>query len=262
MYKRRGFTLIELLVVIAIIALLMAILMPTLARVRKQARKIACQANLRGWSHAFATYADTHDGSLVPGPSNGIMWMSALRPYVGNTTDPYFCPMATKPVSEIVGSGGMAGDPHRAWGVYGTEASWGLRIGDAGSYGTSEWAGCPSPTGGTWDWFWRTPNVRGAAEVPMFADCTYVDGRPMDTDDPPTFNGEPRQSGGNTPVQEMNHFCHNRHDGYINSLMLDYSVRALGLKELWLFKWHRTFNIHVGEPTWPQWMKRFKDYKY
>ena len=42
-----GFTLIELLVVIAIIALLMAILMPSLQRVRDQAKTIACQSNLK-----------------------------------------------------------------------------------------------------------------------------------------------------------------------------------------------------------------------
>jgi len=44
---RRAFTLIELLVVIAIVALLMSILMPILQRVRKQAKAVACQANLR-----------------------------------------------------------------------------------------------------------------------------------------------------------------------------------------------------------------------
>ena len=42
MDKRRGFTLIELLVVIAIIAVLMAILMPALRRVKEQGKMISC----------------------------------------------------------------------------------------------------------------------------------------------------------------------------------------------------------------------------
>jgi prepilin-type N-terminal cleavage/methylation domain-containing protein len=61
---RKGFTLIELLVVIAIIALLMAILMPTLSRVRKQARAVTCRANLGQWGILYATYAAENDGHL------------------------------------------------------------------------------------------------------------------------------------------------------------------------------------------------------
>ena len=49
MNRRRGFTLVELLVVIAIIAVLMAILMPALRRVKEQANMIKCQANLDQW---------------------------------------------------------------------------------------------------------------------------------------------------------------------------------------------------------------------
>jgi len=59
--KRRGFTLVELLVVIAIIALLMAILMPALQRVKEQANEIMCRANLRQYGVAHAMYLDDFD---------------------------------------------------------------------------------------------------------------------------------------------------------------------------------------------------------
>ena len=47
----RGFTLIELLMVIAVVALLMAVLLPVLGRVRKQSQAVVCQAKLRTVGH-------------------------------------------------------------------------------------------------------------------------------------------------------------------------------------------------------------------
>jgi prepilin-type N-terminal cleavage/methylation domain-containing protein/prepilin-type processing-associated H-X9-DG protein len=65
--RSRGFTLIELLVVIAIIAILMAILMPSLQRARDQAQRIHCVSNVKTLSLGWLLYKDDYDGKIVPG---------------------------------------------------------------------------------------------------------------------------------------------------------------------------------------------------
>jgi len=66
---RSAFTLVELLVVISIIALLVAILLPSLSKARKQTRKVVCQTNMRSLSQSAFTYS-TEWGVYPPSISN------------------------------------------------------------------------------------------------------------------------------------------------------------------------------------------------
>ena len=85
MMKKRAFTLIELLVVIAIIAILMAILMPALNRVKEQGKRIVCENNLKSLQLCWIMYADDYDDKIVNG-AGGIPFSSGSlteTPWVG-----------------------------------------------------------------------------------------------------------------------------------------------------------------------------------
>lgn len=74
--KKRGFTLIELLVVISIIALLIAILLPSLARAKELANRAVCSANVRGIIQSCYIYAQ----------SNNSQFPATLAPQTGTTS--------------------------------------------------------------------------------------------------------------------------------------------------------------------------------
>ena len=100
-HKRQGFTLIELLVVIAIIALLMAILMPALQRVKKQARTVYCLNSLRQIGVAMQAYALDNEDFIPRAVDHRVKWIFVFIPYLGNEyeevqdyreVDVYQCP--------------------------------------------------------------------------------------------------------------------------------------------------------------------------
>jgi len=87
MKKKKGFTLIELLVVIAIIAMLLAILMPALGKVKKLAMRLVCGTNVKGMANALNVYAfDYRDEYPIAGGKGNNTW-TATTPQWANYKD-------------------------------------------------------------------------------------------------------------------------------------------------------------------------------
>jgi len=284
-YSVRGFTLIELLVVVSIIAVLVSILLPSLGLARKQAKAAVCMANLHSWAQIWSIYSDENEGQFSsgtsisnPGGSAGWArgeWIVALRPQWNTQSEILFCPMATNP---MLNPDSAPGDPYYPYHRYGgpfnsyRQGVWKTTVpGEFCSYGMNLFL--YDPPSGYMDQngdaelqgrplkdHWRTSFQKSPHRIPVFLDSMWRGGGPMQSGNAnrykaPDFNGQWSGAG-----REMMHFAVDRHQGKVNSLFLDYSVRTVGLKELWRLKWNKSYNTSLLPPNaWPDWMENLPE---
>jgi len=283
MHREKAFTLIELLVVVASIALLMAILLPAVQRAERQAQVIVCQSNLNQWGKVLNMYTEDSQGCLPP-RETGAIWLlrgsapsedAPLKPDLYNnvrTDGIACCPVAVKPLDDKDGGSITESSPfappwrvRTRWGS--TLRAW--RIIEPGppflcSYGFNGYL-IDRP-------FFPIRQVRRnqrgldvlslgqRGSIPALLDSALPVACPGSNDEPP----QTQMAGGN----DIKSFCINRHDGNVNGLFLDWSVRKIGLKELWTLKWHSQTDTAgpwtraggMQPEDWPEWMKNFRDY--
>ncbi|MGA2916814.1 MAG: type II secretion system protein [Sedimentisphaerales bacterium] len=262
MNKRAGFTLVELLVVIAIIALLLAVLVPTLRRAQGQAKSVVCRSDLKQWDMAFNMYANANNGRFFPGYGTGAdgystntwapgeMWMIKLRPYYGGVKGSLssadkirLCPKATKFLSTL--PDWMQTTPFTAWGIDG-EGGLPIRNGEAGlygSYGINDWVHSRPPINGNPAMdreYWRniTSLKSPPRTVPVFGDSVWEGTNPMASDKPSSIAGK----SGDGSLRGMWGFCIPRHGLTVDWVFLDLSVRKVPIKDLWTLKWSTGFD--------------------
>ncbi|OHB65989.1 MAG: hypothetical protein A2Y76_13050 [Planctomycetes bacterium RBG_13_60_9] len=257
----KAFTLIELLVVISIIALLMAVLLPVLQSVRSQGKATVCQANLHQWGLLFATLAEGNQGRLRDRDTWDHCRTQQFAYYLDTFEFEEFCPMATRKISQ---SG--AGGTYLAW--YCPRHPY-----RAGSYGLNGYT--PAYDGGEGIGpqqqiknRWTSIYLKGGSNAPLMLDCALWAGYPTHYDTPPETMEQAATSPNVGNSNSMRPFCIPRHGEFINGLFMDWSVRKLGIKQLWTLRWHPDFNIRgpwtraggMTPDSWPAWMRGFKDY--
>jgi len=271
----------------------MSILAPALTRVRAQAKDSLCMSRLHQWGAIFSMYADSNDGRLTgwhelkPGdetyapPDAGVTfhaqcWIPRLRKYyaepmkwkqvggewVCGSKDWDFCMC---PSTEKTWADGEFGGPMTGWDfgwMHDMAGGEYLPYYDSsyGSYGKNGWVsdtqtkhGAAGDLGVTA--YWDTTRVRNASRIPLFGDESMMSGYPAPTCEVPQHKIRMPMDEG----EEISRWVQDRHDLTVNLVFLDFTVRKVGLKQLWQLYWHRDWDLSLtpdpkDPEQWPSWI--------
>ena len=250
MNRFRGFTLIELLVVVSIIALLIAILLPSLGKARRMAKTAKCLASARGISQSMNIYMADYSGPMAYHNVGNTYWSQSLAPYGGGQANRQ-CPEAMGP-NPNYSPGSTAqyqGSSTFPWANFAISTPV-----DTGCYTLNGWIyrGGDSMTAYALDpgTFWAFPYSRSASNIPLASDGSWPDAWPEYGDSAPSLQQESDGSGGDNNNQ-MLRVAIARHGKAVNVAFMDSHAETVPLQKLWTLQWHSSWITPNTLPTIP-----------
>ena len=275
--------------VISIIALLIALLLPALAKAKALANSIACTSNLHQLGTAYAEYEDTYSGESIPYWYFSD-WITPVAPFIlpsqnqygylsGGTTATVAAITALQTVTICPStSTGAVNDRQGAGVVGGVTTAWSQpwlnvlsqagtasgqqpqQIGNLeSSYGFNAWlfqkgtypyaSAESNPPADFWP---HSEFVVPTSTVPLLGDSFWIDGAPYENDFPPVaavYSGQEAPILNSNVPPMMARWCMTRHGNGINMVFLDGHAEHEQLNSLWGLNW--AYGWHTLAPIPP-----------